>query len=134
MYTYKDIVGSANEKTRILEQISAITTTIRTDVANIALFGSCVKKSIPEANDVDVAIFLNNLDFNLIQKKLLAQATSNNIPVKRVDLKYGGNIIKTESKGYDIVLLDKRYPDKSFIKRNVDNLVFIDEALPSSSN
>lgn len=115
---------------KLQKDLQAIKHVLGNDLKKIALFGSITEKSYNLANDIDLAIWVENFNFQHVKEKLLSLQLKHDIDPSRVALSYGGGggspkSFNNSKKRLDIVILDYHKPNKYFVKRNLSKFQYI---------
>ena len=101
--------------------IDLIKSNLSTELIKVALFGSCIK-SFPDANDIDIALFLKPHKVEVIKQKLLKLNLHHSINPKRINTNYGGGGGSPKSlckvKEFDFLLLDNSRSNDLFYSKN----------------
>lgn len=93
----------------------------------IALFGSVLTKGLEQAQDIDLAIFMDKPSIEYIDQKLSKLNLKYSYNSKNVAYTYGGGggVAPDKSKGFDIVVLNNANPDNYFMLKNSHCIRFV---------
>jgi predicted nucleotidyltransferase len=109
----------------VLNDIEKIKATLGENLAKISLFGSSSYKSFDEANDIDIAIFIEGASLNEVRDLIVAQELHYPIEGKYINGSYRGpeKSVDKSKKHYDIVVLNHDNTNKRFMEINKEFLI-----------
>lgn len=113
---------------RIIEDVQRLHRLLGPELIQVALFGSCAKKSFSEARDIDLALFTRSRSVSHIADAVSHQQFNFAIDQQSISLSYGGGggIKQSPSiKAYDVVVLASADPDPYFMNRNGRDLIYL---------
>ena len=118
---------------RIVEDVLRLHQMLGPKLVRVALFGSCAKKPLAEANDIDLALFMRNRSVGDVVGAVAKQQFNFAIDANSISLSYGGGGgIKRSpvAMGYDVVVLEDGAPDPDFMARNSSHLIYLTDQKP----
>ena len=114
---------------KIKEDITLLKKLFGSKLKRVALFGSCIRKPIQDATDIDIVLFLDHVDVLHATEIIEHGSFHYRTDSKQIRLSYGGGggIIEadTKEKCYDILLLDHHSPNTEFLKHNQDDILYM---------
>ncbi|MCF8177527.1 MAG: nucleotidyltransferase domain-containing protein [Sulfuritalea sp.] len=113
---------------RILEDVLQLHRLLGDELVRVALFGSCAKRSLAEAHDIDLALFTRSCSVAHIQDAVDGHKWHFELDQNALALSYGGGggITRySSSKRYDFVVLDDNVPDPDFMALNNSHLIYL---------
>ena len=109
------------EDDRLLEDIKTIKEMLGHRCKKVAIFGSTIKRGLGKATDIDLALFLEAPSAEYVINCLKNAKLNYRFNSKRVAFSYGGGGgIKEDGniKEFDMVVLDNKNPDSTFMLKN----------------
>ena len=113
----------------ISSDIALIGNKIGANLIGLALFGSCLTRSITEANDIDLAVFVEGKTLGEVRDLLVNSDVHFPIKARTVNGSYASSIPDfIGEQHYHIMVLDFEHLNKKFIEYNRGKLHFVNSA------